>query len=63
MGMITIEVDDSVKVGDVVTIVGNDINIKKVALLLGVTPYVVMTSIDSNIKRVYVKNKKIDKIV
>lgn len=63
MGMITIEVDDSIKIGDIVTIIGNDINIKKVASLLGVTPYVVMTSIDSKIKRVYVKNNKIDKIV
>lgn len=54
MGMLTIEVDDSVKVGDTVTIIDN--NIKKIAKDISVTPYVVMTAINRDVPRIYIKN-------
>jgi len=57
MGMLTIEVDDSVSVGDTVTII--DANVKEIARTIGITPYVVMTSINKNVSRIYLKDNKI----
>jgi len=54
MGMITVEVDESVKVGDIATII--DGNVKEIAHHTGVTPYVVMTAINKNVPRVYLKS-------
>lgn len=61
MGMITIEVDNTVKAGDIVTIFGENIDIKKTSSLIQATPYVVMTSIKEQLPRIYIKNGKIDK--
>lgn len=63
MGMITIKVDDSVRKNDVVTIIGNEVNIKQASSLVHTTPYVIMTSISPILPRVYLKNDKIDKII
>ena len=51
MKMITVLVNNDLKVGDKAIVIGN--NIKTVASITGVTPHVVMTSISKNIKRVY----------
>lgn len=51
MKMITVLVDDDVKVGDKVTVIGS--NIKSVSSYLGVTPHSLMSSIPKNIKRIY----------
>ena len=59
MGMIAIKVDDSVKYNDEVTLIGN--NIKEESTLVHTTPYILMTSINSNVVRVYIKDKKIVK--
>lgn len=61
MGMITIEVDNEVKVGDIVTLLGNDINIKKTCSIVHTTPYVIMTSINEKLPRIYIKDGRIDK--
>lgn len=63
MGMIVIKVDDSVKVGDAVTILGNNISIKDTSAIVGTIPYVLMTTLNPLIPRIYIKNKKVDKIV
>ena len=59
MGMIAILVDDTVKVGDEVTVIGN--NIKKEAAITHVIPYILMTGINANIPRVYIKNGTVEK--
>ena len=51
MKMITVLVDDDVKVGDKVIVIGG--NIKSVSSYTGVTPHVLMTSISKSIKRIY----------
>ena len=60
MGMITVEVDDNVKVGDKVTLLGGNINIKEIARLTNNTAYTVMAHINSNIPRRYFVNGKED---
>ena len=54
MGMITVEIDNQVKVHDKVIVIGDDI--KYIANHCGVTPYVVMTSINPLIPRIYIEN-------
>ena len=51
MKMITVLVNNDVKVGDSVIVIGN--NIKSVSSYTNVTPHVLMTSISKDIKRVY----------
>ncbi len=51
MKMITVLIDDDIKVGDKVVVIGG--NIKTVSSYTGVTPHVLMTSIPKNIKRIY----------
>ena len=63
MGMITVEVDDTVKKGDKVTILGNDISIKEVSNYIGTTSYQLITSINPNVPRIYIKNGKTEKVV
>ena len=63
MGMITVEVDDTVKKGDKVTILGNDISIKEVSKHVETTSYQLITIINPNLPRVYIKNGKTEKIV
>lgn len=59
MGMIAIKVDNNVKYNDEVTLIGN--NVKEESSQVHTTPYILMTSINSNVPRVYIKNKKIIK--
>ena len=59
MGMIAIKVDDSVKYNDEVTLIEN--NIKEKSSQVCTTPYILMTSINSNVPRVYIKDKKVIK--
>ena len=61
MGMITVKIDDYVKIGDEVLII--DKNIKEIAKIINSTPYFVMTSLESSLPRVYTKNNEIIKIV
>lgn len=51
MKMITVLVDDDIKVGDKVIVIGN--NIKTISSYTNVTPHMLMTSISKNIKRIY----------
>ncbi len=61
MGMISVLIDESVKVGDVVTIIDENDNYKKIASFFNVSPYVLMTSLNKNIPRIYIKDNKIVK--
>ena len=54
MCMITVEVNHEVKVGDLLTILGGEISLKKVAYLTKTTPYVGMTQVDKQIRRFYI---------
>lgn len=63
MGMLTIKVDETVKEKDVVTLLGNDVDIKKTSSLIHTTPYVIMTSINQTLPRIYIKDGKVDKII
>ena len=57
MCMITVAVDDTVSVGDFLTILGQDITMKEVAALTQSTPYVAMTQINPLIKREYIESE------
>lgn len=61
MGMISVLVDESVKIGDVVTIIDENDNYKKIASFFNVSPYVLMTGLNKNIQRIYIKDNKIVK--
>ena len=58
MGMISIEVDKTVKVDDIVTIIDKN-NIKGKANYIGTNVYELMTNINPLIPRVYVKNNEV----
>ena len=51
--------DIKVKYNDEVTLIGN--NIKEESSLVHTTPYILMASINSNVPRVYIKDKKVIK--
>lgn len=53
MGMCQVLVDDTVKKGDTVTVLGGEISIKAIASALETTTYEVLTSINSQIQRRY----------
>ena len=61
MGMISVLVDENVKVGDIVTIIDENDNYKKIASFFNVSPYILMTSLNKNIPRIYIKDNKIVK--
>lgn len=63
MGMMQIMVSEDEKVGDVVTVISEDDGYKILARKMGVSPYVLLTNINRNIPRVYIKDNKIDKVV
>lgn len=63
MGMMQIMVSEDEKVGDVVTVISEDDEYKVLARKMGVSPYVLLTNINRNIPRVYIKDNKIDKVV
>lgn len=55
MGMITIKIDEDIKVGDIVTIVGDKVNVKTTADFIHTSPYIIVTSINKNVPRIYKK--------
>ena len=59
MGMISVAIDDSVKLGDRVTIIGEGISIREVSRYLNTTIYEVMATICTSVPRVYIENKKV----
>lgn len=59
MGMIQIKVDDSIKVGDQVELIGNHISIRYVASYLHTTPYECMCIIGASVPRIYRENNEI----
>lgn len=61
MGMITVLIDESIQVGDEVSVINK--NIKEIASLINSTPYFVMTSLNPTLPRIYKKDNKIIKIV
>lgn len=58
MGMMSIKVDDSVQVGDLVTIL-NPQNIRATANYIGTNVYELLTNLSSFIPRVYIKNNEV----
>lgn len=60
MGMISIIIDDNVKLGDKVEIIGPNCNIRKLSTHNNTTIYKTMTSISHAVPRIYIKNKKIE---
>jgi len=58
MGMSAVLIDDSVKNGDMVTLIGDDVSMKYVANYNNTSIYEVMCSIDKYVPRVYIKNNK-----
>lgn len=63
MGLMQIIVDECVKVGDVVTVISKEDDYRIKARCLGVSPYVLLTSINRSIPRVYIRDGKIEKVV
>jgi len=63
MDMITVKVDDSVSVGDTVTLVGSDLlPVKKVCAECGINSYTLFTGVTPRVPRVYIDgNNKIEK--
>ena len=57
MGMIIVKVDDKVKPGDKVIVIGDKVGILYVANYLGTTAHDTMTMIDSSIERKYRRDK------
>jgi alanine racemase len=58
MGMVDVIVDDTVKVGDKVTLIGDGISIREVGRYTSSSIYEVMSSIQKVVPRVYVKDNK-----
>lgn len=63
MGMITVYVDDKVKVGDLATVIDSKNSYKKLAKKFNVSPYVFITSLRREIPRIYYKDGKIVKVI
>ena len=61
MGMISVFVDGSVKIGDIVTIINNEFDYKKMAKVFNVSPYVLLTSLSKTLPRIYLKDNKVVK--
>ncbi len=59
MGMIAIKIDDSVEMTDRVTLIGDNIPIKEVAVHNGTSTYEIMCNIGKSIPRVYIKGNDI----
>lgn len=63
MGMMTILVDKNVSLYDKVEVISENDSYKEKARNMGVTPYVFMTGINNNVGRVYIKDKKVIKVI
>ena len=59
MGMCTVKVDDVVKMYDKVTLIGDEIPIKEVAIHNGTSIYEILCNIGKQIPRVYIKDEEI----
>ena len=55
MGMISIKVDNTVKIGDVVEIISENINAQTIAEHIGKTTYTVITNISYELPRLYIE--------
>lgn len=62
MGMIFVEIDNSVNINDKVTLIGDLTPIKEVAVHNGTSIYETMCNIGKQIPRVYIKNNEISNI-
>lgn len=62
MGMIFVEIDNSVSINDKVTLIGDLTPIKEVAVHNGTSIYETMCNIGKQIPRVYIKNNEISNI-
>lgn len=63
MGLITILVDKNVSLYDKVEVISMNETYKDKARNMNVSPYVLMTGINNNVGRVYIKDKKIVKVI
>lgn len=63
MGMVTVLVDDSVKIGDVATLIDANDDFNELAKKFDTSPYVLMTNLHRELPRVYVFNNKIVDII
>ena len=59
MGMISILVDNNVKIGDIVTVINKDVNYKLTSRNFNISPYVFLTNLNRSLPRKYIKNNKI----
>ena len=59
MGMITVEVDSTVKTYDRVTLIGEGISVKEVATHLNTTSMEVICMIDNSVPRIFIKDNKL----
>lgn len=58
MGMITIKVDDKVKVGDEVILIGEEVTAKMTARHIRESVHTTLTQINDNVPRIYIENGK-----
>lgn len=61
MCMMFVKVDDNVKVGDTVTLLGDDLTLGYLSRLNNIGIQETLVSLGQRLKRVYIKNNKIDK--
>ena len=61
MCMMFVKVDDSVNVGDIVTLLGDELTLGYLSRLNGVGIQETLVTLGNRLKRVYIKNNKIDK--
>ena len=61
MGMISLKVDQTIEVGDLVKLIDQD-NVKKWSSYIGTNVYELMTNINPLIPRVYIKNDEVNYI-
>ena len=63
MDMISVKVDETVKIGDKVIIIDNNLlPVKKVAMECGISSYTLFTGITNRVPRVYIENNKTTEI-
>ena len=60
MGLTAVRIDERVNISDKVTLIGDNIPIKEVAMHNGTSIYEIMCNIGKNIPRVYIKNGEIE---
>ena len=59
MGMTAVKIDDTIKIYDRVTIIGDKVSIKEVANYNGTSVYETMCNIGKQIPRVYIKDNEV----